>query len=223
LNGITEVATSSDLIDRSIFVTLPPIAEEQRKEEEKFWARFDEARPRLLGALLDAVVYGLKNLPNVKLERLPRMADFAKWVVACEPALGWKAGTFLDAYQANRSSANELALESSLVSNHVVKLLQDKRKWEGTASQLLARINSLADDREKELKFWPQTPRALSGTLRRLAPNLRREHINIEFSDTPRRGRGRLITIARKSRGRHRSHRSHRSQNAESSEDLRNE
>jgi hypothetical protein len=38
--------------------------------------------------------------------RLPRMADFALWVTACETAL-WPAGTFLGAYEANRRAAIE--------------------------------------------------------------------------------------------------------------------
>ena len=31
--------------------------------------------------------FGLKRLPEMKLERLPRMADFAKWVVEKQAAL----------------------------------------------------------------------------------------------------------------------------------------
>ena len=40
----------------------------------------------ILGALLDAVSIGLRNAPNLRPPALPRMADFAKWAIACEPA-----------------------------------------------------------------------------------------------------------------------------------------
>jgi hypothetical protein len=50
-------------------------------------------RPRILGALLDAVVHGLRALGRVHLDRLPRMADFALWATACETAVS-PAGTF---------------------------------------------------------------------------------------------------------------------------------
>jgi len=44
----------------------------------------------------------LRNGPGAKLSRLPRMADFAIWVTAAEPALRWPGATFLDAYGENR-------------------------------------------------------------------------------------------------------------------------
>lgn len=44
------------------------------------------------GALLDAVSLALRQLPEVRLERLPRMAEFAQWVVAAEEGLGFKEG-----------------------------------------------------------------------------------------------------------------------------------
>src|SRR3546814_12373766 len=40
---------------------------------------------RSLGALLDAASAALRELPNVRLPRVPRMADFAEWVTAAEP------------------------------------------------------------------------------------------------------------------------------------------
>jgi hypothetical protein len=60
--------------------------------------------------LLDAAVAGLRNLPQVKLERPPRLADFALWVSACEEALGMKPGDATAACQANCAAARDLAL-----------------------------------------------------------------------------------------------------------------
>jgi hypothetical protein len=42
-----------------------------------------------LAGLLDAVSTALANLVTVRLAERPRMADFAKWVSAAEPALEW--------------------------------------------------------------------------------------------------------------------------------------
>ena len=102
LNGIEEAATRPDLLDRSLLVGLPTIPEADRQTEAEFWAAFDEARPGILGALLSAVAVGIANLPNIKLDNLPRMADFSLWVSACEPALPWKQDAFMRAYLANR-------------------------------------------------------------------------------------------------------------------------
>jgi len=100
-NGIEDVISRPDLADRAIFLTLRPIDERRRRPEKQLWRDFEIARPRILGSLLDAMAHGLRKLPTVHLERLPRMADFALWATACETAF-WPAGTFARAYRANR-------------------------------------------------------------------------------------------------------------------------
>ena len=87
LNGIEEIVTRPDLADRAVFLTLQPIPEKDRRPEQELWAAFDAERPRILGVLLDAVVEGLKRLPATRLDKLPRMADFALWATACETGL----------------------------------------------------------------------------------------------------------------------------------------
>ena len=111
LNGIEEVISRPDLCDRAIFLTLAPIGEAQRHPESQLWRKFEIARPHMLGALLDAAVHCLRTLGRVHLERLPRMADFALWAVACEPAL-WPTGTFARAYTSNRRAAIETIIEA---------------------------------------------------------------------------------------------------------------
>jgi len=93
LNGIEDVVSRSDLADRAIFLALEPIADARRRTERQLWREFEVVRPRILGALLDAAVHGLRRLSRVQLERSPRMADFALWATACETAF-WPAGTF---------------------------------------------------------------------------------------------------------------------------------
>src|SRR5262249_30875406 len=131
-NAIEDVAVNGDIIDRSIRLILPEIPDTERQSEDTFWQAFEHARPAILGAVLTAVATALRNRPNVTLERLPRMADFALWVVAAEPALGWKPGTFIAAYEQNRMAANELALAASLVAQAILKLVE-RGPWEGTA------------------------------------------------------------------------------------------
>ena len=123
LNGIEELATRPDLLDRSLILDLPPIPAPRRRPEREFWDDFETARPRILGGLLDVVASALARLPYLKLDTHPRMADFAHWVSAAEAGLRWTDGRFLRSYSGNRSSANELALESSPVAAAVQKLV----------------------------------------------------------------------------------------------------
>src|SRR4029078_4177317 len=62
LNGIEEIVTRPDLADRSLFLALEPIPEDRRRPEQKMGAAFEAERPYILGALLDAMVVGLKQL-----------------------------------------------------------------------------------------------------------------------------------------------------------------
>ena len=61
LNGIEDVISRPDLGDRAIFLTLASIGEAQRRPESELWREFEIARPRILGALLDAMVHGLRQ------------------------------------------------------------------------------------------------------------------------------------------------------------------
>ena len=190
LNGISQVATRGDLLDRAIVITMPPIPDERRKDEATFWREFNLVRPRILGALLDAVSCGLRRLPDVQLERKPRMADFALWSVAAEPACPWPDGTFLEAYAANRQGAVEATLDGDPVAD-VVRTIA---RWSGTATELLALLNQRAPENLTKRKDWFSRPRQVSDALRRLAPGLRKVGIEVTFRRQAHTGR-RLIFV----------------------------
>jgi hypothetical protein len=88
LNGVEDVIGRADLADRAIFLSLGPIAEEQRRSEADLWREFERARPAILGALLDAVAHGLNAVHSVRPDRLRGLADFAIWASACDPDSG---------------------------------------------------------------------------------------------------------------------------------------
>ena len=182
LNGIDEVVARGDLADRAIFLTLGAIPDADREPEADLWARFEEARPRILGALLDALVEGVRRLPDVTFERLPRMADFAKWAVACEGAV-FEAGAFMQAYTGNRAGAVEAVIDASPVASAIRELMQSRgpaATWEGSATELLAELGSRVDERVAKGKEWPKTARALSATVNRVSSALRPAGIKIE-------------------------------------------
>ncbi len=172
LTSIADVASKSDLVDRSIFLSLPRIPEDKRREEGTFWPLFEQQSPGILGALLTAASMALLRLPTIAEKHLPRMADFAKWVIAAESALPWEAGAFLDAYRANRAAANTLALDASLVGQAMLDLVPPGGEWKGTSKELLAALNAKEPQHEKK-PGWPATARAMSGAIRTIAPNLR--------------------------------------------------
>jgi hypothetical protein len=155
------------------------------------WAAFAAERPRILGVLLDAVAEGLKRLPETRLEKLPRMADFALWASACETAL-WPAGTFWLAYCGNLDEAVEGVIDADPIAAAVRAMMATRTVWTGTASDLLGALAQVVDERVAKSKSWPDSPRALAGRLRRAATFLRKVGIEIGFG---RQGRSRTRTI----------------------------
>lgn len=194
LTSIEEVATRSDLLDRCLIVSLPAISEDRRRPEAELLEAFHSARPSILGALLDAVSGALRDLPKTRPSALPRMADFALWVSAAERSLGWTPGSFVLAYQGNQASANEVALESSIVARPLLELLEDHGKWCGTSSELLEALETKGNEQATRQRSWPKNARSLSGHLKRLAPNLRAAGWEVEFH---RESSRRLWTIRR--------------------------
>jgi hypothetical protein len=126
-NAIPDLgAARPDFLDRALIVELQGIGSDVRRDERCLWREFDEVRSRILGALLDAVAAGLRKLPEMKLDQLPRMAYLAAWVTACEPSLGLVPGAFLKEYERSRINAQSLALEIS-------PLYEQIEHWPGPA------------------------------------------------------------------------------------------
>jgi hypothetical protein len=193
LNGIEEFVTRPDLADRAMLLTLEAIPENKRKSEDELWSDFAAAHPLILGALLDAMVHGLRELPNVKLEKKPRMADFAIWATACETAI-WEQGTFLAAYTKNRDDAVISVVEADTIATTVVTFMATRVDWEGTAANLLDELAAVAGEKVSKGKEWPTSPRGLSGRLRRASTFVRKIGIGVAFTREPHT-RTRIITL----------------------------
>jgi hypothetical protein len=196
LTGIEDFIDRPDLADRNIASLCELITDANRRLEDEIRESFHATHAGVLSALLDAVVTGLRRLPDLDPPSLPRLADFAHWAIACEPAL-WKDGTFGDAYDANVSGMVERVLEASPVAVAVRAMMDPKEapplsEWTGTAAELLAKLDIVAGDRAARSKYWPQTPSALSGRLRRAASFLRRVKIDVAFV---REGRAGVRTV----------------------------
>jgi hypothetical protein len=145
----------------------------RRRTKQLLDRRFNQAHPALFGVLLDAMVAGWRQLPTTKLKgAVPRMADFARWAVACESALPWEKGTFLKRYAANQAGRQKTALESHVFIPHLVAFVKDAGgEWRGSTTQLLEGLNKRAERKQNGItrrKTWPQGPRWLSSRLSEL-------------------------------------------------------
>lgn len=198
LNGIHDLATRADLADRSLILSLPPIPDEKRSDEKRLWEELEKNRPRILGALFDAVSTALGNVDRVELACKPRMADFAMWAIAAERALPWTAGAFMEAYTGNRQEAVELTLESDAAIVALRAMLEQRDKWEGTAAELLTELEDHAPEAIRKSRSWPKSPSAMSSRLKRAAPFLRVVGLDIEFYQQAGSGSRKLISVRKR-------------------------
>ena len=158
VNGIAEFVDRPDLAERSIFINLLPISDDDRKTEEEFFADFDAAHPKILGAIFDLLSAGLRRIEEVRSRglKLPRMADFALWAIACtEEALGGEA--FKTNYDENIQDAVSSVLEASPVAQALIAEM-DEGEVESvarTASQWLEILSDRAGKRVSKSRDWP--------------------------------------------------------------------
>jgi hypothetical protein len=196
LNGIEDVATRGDLVDRANIIGLETMPENGRRTEAEFDAAFADAAPKILGALLDGLVAGLQNFASIKIADKPRMADAAMWAEACTRAY-WKPDTFISAYRASLATSVELVVEASPVGTAVRQFMVTRTEWSGAAQELLDQLTKVVGDQAAKQPEWPKRHNALSNKLRRVAPALRKIGIHIDSKRTGH-DRTRIITITRR-------------------------
>ena len=182
LNGINTAAQKPDLLDRCLLFELEEIPKSERRPEQQFWAEFEQARPGLLGAILDALSRSMALKDSIRLPGLPRMADFAVWGCAAAQALGHSQDDFLEAYDSNMEIRNDEALQASSVATMVVALMDERERWEGSPSELLGELETLASQCSVNTKTrgWPKAAHSLSRELNRVRPSLAAAGISIE-------------------------------------------
>lgn len=190
LTSIDTGALRGDLGDRVLLVDLEPISETARLTQRDIETRYRELHPRLLGALLDLVAEVWRELPDIKLERLPRMADFGRLLAAMDCVRSDNCA--LDTYMSQRQRIAETVIESDAVALAVQSLVDAEHRWEGTAAELLARITP-----EKPSKGWPRTPQAMGGRLKRLIDALKQTGIAVDYPPRSDRRGTRRITLSK--------------------------
>lgn len=181
-NGINLAATRSDLLDRGLSIHLEGIKGKARKSEKQIWTDFDRIRPSLLGYIMGILVKVLQEWDSVKLEELPRMADFARFGELAARCMGYEANTFIDAYRRNISAHNREAIATSPVAMAIQELIKRERNFEGTASELLTLLDPIAIEQRLNSKEagWPSSPQSLGRRLNEIKADLREVGIIVE-------------------------------------------
>jgi hypothetical protein len=162
LTSIDPGAIRGDLAERILPVKLNIIPDSERLLEGEIWAAWQQAHPRILGGILHLAARVIAILPSVEIRSKPRMADFARIVVAVDQVLGTDG---INHYIGKQTSLATDSLDGDSFITELSKL----GTFEGTASELLDKIMP-----EKPPKGWPANARAVTQRLRRQAPTMRK-------------------------------------------------
>jgi len=179
VNGINNVLIEPDALDRSVMLDFTRISDEERREEAEVDAEFEGMKPGLLGYIFDILVKALSIKPMIKLQRKPRMADFAVWGEAIARAMGCKELEFLEAYYSVLERQNVDAVEATLVGPAIVNFVgtwpQGTTEWEGSPDDLLDELRKVAEGFRIDTRdsMFPKKSNSLIRKLKPLLPDLR--------------------------------------------------
>lgn len=198
INGISNVANRSDLLDRSLLLKLERVSEDRRREQQEIYTSFEKDRPYILGAIFDILSKAMKIYPSVQLKELPRMADFCRWGYAIGEALGGYGNEFLKEYRENQLIQNKELIEADVVAYLIFEFMRQKENWSGRVSDLLMQIGKEAPKHGINPKNnnIPQYPNQLSRRIEDIKSNL--EGVGISYAFDRKKANGTYITFNNK-------------------------
>ncbi|MFD9862605.1 hypothetical protein [Streptomyces alboflavus] len=197
LTGIDLGALRNDLAERMMPLELQPIPRHKRRTAGALWTAYEQAHPRILGALLDLAAAVWADLPYAaaELTERPRLADFAELLHALDRVTGWRS---LDAFTGAQDTLNDAVLDGHPVAAALREWTTSPAfpsgGWQGSMTELHRQLGSdgrgLADG-------WPKTPAVLSARIRQVAPALRSRGIHVaRASGSNKNGKVWAVTYA---------------------------
>ncbi len=178
MNGINIPGEKPDLLDRvQVFETMY-IPMSMRRSETEINAEFEQDAPDILAAILDVLVKALQIYPTIKLERLPRMADYALWGCAVTEALGIEHSKFITAYYQNMLNVKGEVVKNRITGNLLIELLDSRlggtnvTSFNILTSKLHYQLMGKAKEYNMDTRNLPPDPTRLSRELNTIAENL---------------------------------------------------
>ena len=189
INGIPEkLAEREDLIDRSVTFASEYISDEDRKSEDGFKRAFEAAWPKLLGCVLDGVVGALRTRRDFQDDNdaartdllgdyNPRFVGHVVWGEAACRTLGFKPGSFSEAYKENQGYAVRYFADHDPICIGISELMAGRDTWRGKPEKLYHTIKPLALRHEERFEGkFPATSAVMGKELARSIGALHKVH-----------------------------------------------
>ena len=182
------LAEREDLIDRSVTFAFEYISDADRKSEDGFNHAFEEEWSKLLGCVFDGVAGALRSRREFQDdndaarrgllgEYNPRFVDHVVWGEAACRTLGFKPGTFSEAYKENQGYAVQYFAEHDPICIGISELMARRDTWRGKPDELYHVIKPLALRREERFEGkFPATSAVMGKELPRSIGALHKVH-----------------------------------------------
>jgi len=187
INSIRLPIVNADLMDRAIIIKLQRIAPENRRPEQDLWHAFNLAQPRILGGIFDTIVKAMAIYPNVKIDKLPRLADFAKWGYAIAVALGQSGEQFLEDFTRNVKHQNENVAEKNVLCQSIISLMEGQSSHLGAVSEVHKELKNIVGEDAKDETF-PKLPHNMRSQMDLLRSTLLEHGITYHYFDRQKTG-----------------------------------
>ena len=206
VNGIDLAATKADLLDRSIIMQTERIDKKNRKKIKKIWEKFNQLKPYVLGYIFSILSKVLKYKAAHREIDFPdglnRMADWEEYAEIISRCMGNPDGEFQRVYQENIGVQIDEAIESSLLSQAIIELMNNSEIEENeltkTPTELYTELEKIAVNKlhidPLKIKSWPKSASHLTRRINGMKTILREKGIEITLGKDQDR---RTITICK--------------------------
>jgi len=201
VNGITQLISKPDLMDRALVIELERITSTKCRGETELWEAFQKAKPEILGGIFDILSKAMALYPTIKLQQHPRMADFTAWGNVIAEAYRGAGEDFLRDYAINRGVQNEEILQNNTLAQAVIRKMNQSPIWETTIGEAFLEMKNLfyPDEGSRRTPIprddttFPKTSKSLRRFLARIRTTL--QDNGIEYKIGPRGENGYPITF----------------------------
>ena len=175
INGVSLVARESDLLDRSLIITLKRLSSKEIITEEELWEEFEKDRPAILGCCFQVLAIALNDSEPIETEEKIRMADFHVACIKVGRALGIPENEVTDILWTNQKNINKHTLDEDPVSLCVIELMSKRGTYTNSMSHLLCDLQDIAIENGMPFRILPKTPNHLRMRLDKVQSNLQSE------------------------------------------------
>lgn len=172
MNGISLVAKESDLLDRSLIITLERINPDEMRTEEEIWDEFERDRADILGCCFKTLAIALNDNEPIESQEMTRMADFFVACVKVGRALNIPEKVVSKILWENQEEINRKSIDEEIVGLCMVELMSDKTEYTNSVTGLLKDFTTMVTRMGMSWTVLPKLPNALSKKLNKLKSNL---------------------------------------------------